>query len=367
MIDTKEFVDKLIEKGVTEVVGVPCSTMTPLINELSNRGLYTPYVNEGSAVAYAAGRNLHGITTAVIMQNSGLTNASSPISSLTSLYNIPMLYLVGYRGGDPYEHDEPQHQVLGPATLRFIECITKKESRRIMDLVCVNDLDYVDETAQNFLLVRKSTFSSVSSLSEASSERKGFVSRLSLIKSIKDFAHQHPDVYILSTTGYTSRELMSLGEVDSHNFYMFGSMGCLISFADGVADIYPDKKFIVLDGDGSALMRLESSVEDSIKSHPNILRVVCDNECHLSTGGQSLCLYSQTLDDTLNAIYRDTVPLFCDSDTREFEIYLLDWYQGKLSKSTCIVNVSEETLPNLPRPQETPETLLNIFKAGLCQ
>ena len=51
MIDTKQFVDELLSRGIQKIAGVPCSFLTPLINEAENRGLYEPFVNEGDARA----------------------------------------------------------------------------------------------------------------------------------------------------------------------------------------------------------------------------------------------------------------------------------------------------------------------------
>ena len=50
-------------------------------------------------------------------QNSGLGNIVNPLMSLavSSVYSIPMLLLVGWRG-EPGKRDEPQHMVQGQAT-----------------------------------------------------------------------------------------------------------------------------------------------------------------------------------------------------------------------------------------------------------
>ena len=61
MITTSVLVDKLInDAGIEEFCGVSDSTLKYLINEVTNRGIYTPFTNEGDAVAYAAGRTVAG-------------------------------------------------------------------------------------------------------------------------------------------------------------------------------------------------------------------------------------------------------------------------------------------------------------------
>lgn len=52
-----------------------------------------------------------------VCQNSGLGNCVNPLMSLAtpSVYSVPMLLLVGWRG-EPGKMDEPQHQVQGSCT-----------------------------------------------------------------------------------------------------------------------------------------------------------------------------------------------------------------------------------------------------------
>ena len=38
MIDTKQFVDELLLRGIEKIAGVPCSFLTPLINEAEKQG-----------------------------------------------------------------------------------------------------------------------------------------------------------------------------------------------------------------------------------------------------------------------------------------------------------------------------------------
>lgn len=366
------FVDKLINNaGIEEFCGVSDSTLKYLINEVTNRGIYTPFTNEGDAVAYAAGNNLSGRRVAVIMQNSGLTNAASPISSLTFLYKIPMIYFVGWRG-HPEEVDEPQHEVIGRHTTDLIDDLTNYNKVKVSvsevsigykeyntSDKCLNDL--FEENCQIFLLVRRGTFSSVeSTVKEESVNTFRDVSRFSIIKEVKEFADKQGDISIVTTTGYTSRELMSLGEDDHKNFYCVGSMGCAYPFAVGLANANPDRKFIVIDGDGAAAMRLENSLID----HPsNLFRVIIANDEHQSTGGQKFDSWS----------YKHALVEGCDyislSSLSDFKDCLKWWYtrarHGACAGGKVIVDVNDYVPDNLPRPKLTPEEIINNFKKGL--
>ena len=49
--------------------------------------------------------------TLVFMQNAGFANSLSTITSLVQLYEIPMLFLIGWRGY--LDNDAPEHKKIG--------------------------------------------------------------------------------------------------------------------------------------------------------------------------------------------------------------------------------------------------------------
>src|ERR1700724_3019021 len=86
MIEAHHFVEAARARGFRWYAGVPCSYLTPFINYvLQDRSLrYLSMANEGDAVALIAGATLGGAHRGVtMMQNSGLGNAVSPLTSLT--------------------------------------------------------------------------------------------------------------------------------------------------------------------------------------------------------------------------------------------------------------------------------------------
>ncbi|WP_407074212.1 hypothetical protein, partial [Psychrobacter sp. GW64-MNA-CIBAN-0177] len=80
-----QFVEAARERGFDWYAGVPCSYLTPFINYvLQDPTLhYVSAANEGDAVALIAGATLGGKRGIAMMQNSGLGNAVSPLTSLT--------------------------------------------------------------------------------------------------------------------------------------------------------------------------------------------------------------------------------------------------------------------------------------------
>src|SRR5271168_1920288 len=128
MIEARDFVEAARERGFQWYAGVPCSFLTPFINYvLQDLSLeYVSMGNEGDAVALVAGVALggngagapgRGIT---MMQNSGLGNAVSPLTSLTWTFQLPQLLIVTWRG-QPGIADEPQHALMGPITPALLE------------------------------------------------------------------------------------------------------------------------------------------------------------------------------------------------------------------------------------------------------
>src|ERR1700678_2978939 len=123
LIEARHFVEAARERGFHWYAGVPCSYLTPFINYvLQDPALhYLSMANEGDAVALIAGIALAGGTGAThrpgitMMQNSGLGNAVSPLTSLTWTFRLPQLLIVTWRG-QPGVPDEPQHALMGPIT-----------------------------------------------------------------------------------------------------------------------------------------------------------------------------------------------------------------------------------------------------------
>ena len=93
------------------------------------------------------------------------------------------------------------------------------------------------------------------------------------------------DELIVCNIGFPSRELYDICDREE-NFYMIGSMGLASSIGFGLALAKPDKKIVVIDGDGSLLMNMGSLVTIFASSPENLTWIVIDNEAYGSTGNQ---------------------------------------------------------------------------------
>lgn len=72
----------------------------------------------------------------------------------------------------------------------------------------------------------------------------------------------------------------------AQNFYMLGSMGLASSIALGLSLTVPNRKVVVIDGDGNILMNLGSLASIGYSCPKNLVHIVLDNESYDSTGGQ---------------------------------------------------------------------------------
>ena len=155
--------------------------------------------------------------------------------------------------------------------------------------------DFITKNIPFFFVVRKNTFIEEKLRSQGTflshnriivtknhnDEYPARIKALQTISAVKD-----EKTVLLATTGKTGRELYEIGDTH-HNLYMVGSLGCVSSMGLGLALVKEDKNIIVIDGDGSLLMRLGSMATNAHYAPRNMLHILLDNNMHDSTGGQN--------------------------------------------------------------------------------
>ncbi|WP_433431002.1 thiamine pyrophosphate-dependent enzyme [Nonomuraea sp. CA-141351] len=107
---------------------------------------------------------------------------------------------------------------------------------------------------------------------------------LEIRKAMELVIGRFPAALYVSTCGFITRDLFGLSDRPA-NFYMVGSMGMAAPLALGVALARPERKVVILDGDGSLAMNL-GCLPMIGELAPDIVHVVLDNSLHESTGGQ---------------------------------------------------------------------------------
>jgi phosphonopyruvate decarboxylase len=304
MIQAADFLAALDVAGCGPYVGVPCSFLTPFINFTiaSPRHEYLAASNEGEAVALAAGAYLAGRRPVVMFQNSGLSNALSPLTSLTWPFRIPLLLIATLRG-EPGLKDEPQHELMGEITegmLRLAQVGCGPFPREPAEIAPAvqRALAHLEATSLPWAWIMRHGSVAESpapplrpvaaprgeALPGEGPEAPVALERAQAIAAVAD-ALPVPAA-LIATTGKIGRELFTLRERPG-NLYVVGSMGCASSLGLGVALYRPDGAPVaVLDGDGAALMRLEALASIGHYAPRNLLHVILDNGMHESTGGQ---------------------------------------------------------------------------------
>ena len=90
--------DYFKKNGIKNFVGVPDSTMKFFIDQgLSEKNVIIT-TREEEAIGIGTGFILSKSPTLIFMQNAGFGNSISTITSLVQLYNIPLIFLIGWRG-----------------------------------------------------------------------------------------------------------------------------------------------------------------------------------------------------------------------------------------------------------------------------
>ena len=89
---------------------------------------------------------------------------------------------------------------------------------------------------------------------------------------------------VVTIMGAVAVELYSLGHRPNF-FYLEHAMGLASSMGLGIALSQPERKVVVLDGDGSVLMNLGGLTTLARYAPPNLTHIVFDNQSLLSVGG----------------------------------------------------------------------------------
>lgn len=375
MIEAGDFVEAARARGLSAYAGVPCSFLTPFINYVINdRSLhYVGAANEGDAVAIAAGMAIGGRPAAAMMQNSGLGNAVSPLTSLTHVFRIPLLLICTHRGA-PGVSDEPQHELMGRITTDMFDtmCVPTlpfpgtdadigttldrasehmRDARRPFALIMAKGSVAAHALRPDAGLVRAGPAAQPHYPAAAPAERP---SRQRVLEQVLE-ATADGGWAVFATTGYSGRELYAIEDRANH-LYMVGSMGCASSLALGFALARPDLKVLVVDGDGAALMRMGNLATIGACAPANLVHLLLDNEAHDSTGAQvtvsatvdfpaiaAACGYRRVLGGEVGA----SLPLAME--------------HSAAGPVFVHVKTAPGTIRDLPRPKHSPVQVLDRF------
>jgi phosphonopyruvate decarboxylase len=379
MIQAEDFVGPARAAGFRWFAGVPCSFLTPFINHvIDSKDLrYISSANEGDAVATVAGAALGGELGVAMMQNSGLGNAVSPLTSLTWPFRIPLLLIVTWRG-DPQVKDEPQHKLIGEITPKLLETMEipwelfPDKAEDVIPALHRAKAHMEAHSRPYAFIMRKGTVAACG-LSEQAAQPKPRVAvpkryalmrneRVSRAAALQRIVELTPDrnTVLIGTTGFTGRELFALEDRHTH-LYMVGSMGCAPSLGLGLALARPDLRVVVIDGDGAALMRMGNFATVGAYARENYYHVLLDNEVHDSTGAQATVSASVSFAESAAACGYAAAMEGDQLDLID-ELFALKDLQGP---RLLQLKTKPGSPDNLPRPKEGPAEVRARLQAAI--
>ncbi|MFX0017335.1 MAG: phosphonopyruvate decarboxylase [Promethearchaeota archaeon] len=364
MILCQEFFDILKDEGFSFFTGIPDSTFKEWIKFIiDNDGGILKHIvacNECEAIALAAGYHLATNKIGIVyMQNSGLGKAVNPLTSLCDpdVYSIPLLLMIGWRG-EPGKKDAPQHKKMGRITLSLLDTLQIPYSILESNIKSIKEelnkaIKYFNKNCGPYaFIIRRNLFEKYDLRVKQDIEH--ILSREEVINLIMNNLGE--DEIVVSTTGYTSRELFEYRESRKKNhfksFYNIGSMGCASSIGLSIALEKPHTRIIVFDGDAAAIMQMGAFTTIGRYNPLNFVHIIFDNNAHESTGGQPT--NSNSIDILQIAISSNYKSGLIIKSLKELEeaIKFIKSAEGPI---ILIVKIKQGSRSNLKRPAKDPK------------
>lgn len=361
-MDSKVLVDILKQFGLNFLTGVPDSGLRNFLVYVENHQNEIEHVhaaNEGQAIGIATGHYLAtGFMPVVYFQNAGLGNIVNPLTSLAdeSVYGIPMLLLVGWRG-EPGKKDEPQHIKMGQITQDMLKLLgvpfeVAEPNEKVLEEQVSRLVKQGNEQSKPVALVFQKGFFA----EEAEAEAPEGLRREAALDILLD---KVGDGLLVSTTGKTSREIFELRDVKKQphrDFLVVGSMGIASTIGLGVAVAKKNKKVFVFDGDGAALMHLGALPTIGNYKPANFFHILLDNGVHESTGWQPTVSPTTNWEQIFKgAGYRNVMHA---GTLEELQAVNLQALEGPVA---LIVKVVPGSRKDLSRPSMTPKESKEAF------
>ncbi|HET6564277.1 MAG TPA: thiamine pyrophosphate-dependent enzyme [Xanthomonadales bacterium] len=102
---------------------------------------------------------------------------------------------------------------------------------------------------------------------------------------VKQLLNQCGNAAVITGLGSPTYDVAAAGDREE-NFYLWGAMGGAMMVGLGVALAQPQRRVIVVTGDGEALMGLGSFATIAAQQPSNLAVLILDNERFCETGGQ---------------------------------------------------------------------------------
>ena len=374
----ESLVSHLRGASVAGLTGVPCSLLGGLTGYVGSvPGLeYIRATQEGEAIAIAAGAWLSGVRMVVFAQNSGLGNMVNPITSLLTPARIPVPMLITWRGRPGFP-DEPQHAAMGAITLPLLTMLGVTHSvltKQVIDsdAMFTQFHDDIGRRERSHALVvppgalegdllpdKPLPMATVPKVCSTGRSESALPTRRAVLELV---ASEWPEnAGLICTTGKTGREMFEIADGD-RVFYLVGAMGSAAAVGVGVS-AFSRKRVMVIDGDGSALMRLGSFATVAAYGGRGLVHLLVDNGVHDSTGGQRSL--SEQVDFARVAAacgYRGVFDCSDLSGLTEAIVHSLE----NPGPSLVRIGVSPGSLKSVGRPTTPPDDIARRFRTFMA-
>tara|TARA_B100000214_G_C23735298_1_gene520735 strand:+ start:79 stop:579 length:501 start_codon:yes stop_codon:yes gene_type:complete len=136
---SKKIINNLKKGGVDFYLSVPCKLLANMINilEKDKDVYYSAVPREEEGMGICAGAFLGNKFPCLMMQNTGIGNSVNAIVSLLQLYNLPVVFLISYRG-TPGEAVAAQagmanitEEILSKLKIPMLICSSEKDLEKI--------------------------------------------------------------------------------------------------------------------------------------------------------------------------------------------------------------------------------------------
>jgi thiamine pyrophosphate-dependent acetolactate synthase large subunit-like protein len=171
------------------------------------------------------------------------------------------------------------------------------------------------------------------------------VSALDRRAVVAELLGQRGDLLVVSGLGSPSYDVMAAGD-DDRNFYLWGAMGSAATIGLGLALAQPERRVLVVTGDGEQLMGLGALATIGAKGPKNLMIAVLDNGRYGETGMQE--------SHTAFGVALDGVAAACGFAKT---MRVRDWNDVQAAKAT-LASLSALTLVVIEIAPENPPRVL---------
>ena len=133
------------------------------------------------------------------------------------------------------------------------------------------------------------------------------------------------DMLLVTGLGSTTWDAAAAGD-DARNFYLWGAMGAAAMVGLGLAIAQPERRVLVVTGDGEMLMGLGALATVGVQSPPNLALAVFDNARYAETGMQASHTAEavELLGVARACGFKETFDITDELGLREFAAYIHD-------------------------------------------